>query len=75
MDFKVKVIPRSRKTEFAGEMDDGTLKVKVAAVPEDGKANKELCAFLALHHGVPQANVLVISGATSQRKIVRVLER
>ena len=50
------------------------MKVKVAAVPEDGKANKELCLFLARHHGVPQANVSVISGATSQRKIVRVLE-
>ena len=73
MDFKVKVIPRSRKTEFAGVMDDGTLKVKVAAIPEDGKANKELCSFLANRHGVPQANVSVISGATSQRKIVRVL--
>ena len=49
MDFKVKVIPRSRKTEFAGIMDDGTLKIKVAAIPGDGKANAELCAFLASH--------------------------
>ena len=74
MDFKIKVIPRSRKTEFAGVMDDGALKVKLAAVPEDGKANKELCAFLATHHGVPQSQVSVISGATSQRKIVRVVD-
>ncbi len=74
MDFKIKVIPRSRKTEFAGVIDDGTVKIKVAAVPEDGKANKELCSFLASHHRVPQANVSVISGATSQRKIVRVME-
>ena len=49
MDLKVKVIPRSRKTEFAGEMEDGSVKIKVAAVPEDGKANKELCSFLARH--------------------------
>ena len=56
-------------------MDDGTMKVKVAAVPEDGKANKELCTFLAKHYGVPQANVSVINGAMSQRKLVRVIER
>ena len=75
MDLKVKVISRSKKTEFAGQMDDGTMKVKVAAVPEDGKANKELCTFLAKHYGVPQANVSVINGAMSQRKLVRVIER
>ena len=75
MDLKIKVIPRSKKTEFAGEMDDGTVKVKVAAAPEDGKANKELCTFLAKHYGVPLANVSVLSGATSQRKVIRVVER
>lgn len=75
MDLKVKVIPRSSKTEFAGEMADGTMKIKVAAVPENGKANKELCTFLAKHYGVPQANVSVTGGATSQRKVIRIIER
>ena len=74
MDLKVKVIPRSRKTEFAGKMEDGTLKIKISAIPEDGKANKELCSFLARYYEVPQANVSILSGATSQRKLVRVLE-
>ena len=54
-------------------MADGTMKIKVAAVPEDGKANKELCGFLAKHYAVPQANVSVISGATSQRKVIRII--
>ena len=75
MDLKVKVIPRSKKTEFAGEMADGTMKVKVAAVPEDGKANKALCIFLASTYGVPQMNVSVIGGASSQRKIVRIIDK
>ena len=74
MDIKVKVVPRSRNTEFAGVMDDGTMKVKVAAVPEDGKANRELCVFLARHYKVPQDNVIVVSGAASQRKVIRILE-
>jgi uncharacterized protein (TIGR00251 family) len=72
MTIRVKVIPRSPRTEFAGEMADGTLKVKVAAPPEKGKANGELCAFLAQYYGVPRDAVEVISGHTAQLKLVRV---
>jgi uncharacterized protein (TIGR00251 family) len=70
--LKIKVIPRAARTEFAGEMADGTLKVNVAAPPEKGKANEELCAFLARHHGVERGRVEVISGASSTRKLVRI---
>lgn len=53
-------------------MADGTLKVRVKAVPEDGKANEELCGFLARHYGVARGAVEIVSGATSQRKRVRI---
>lgn len=43
----IKVIPRAKKTESAGYMDDGTLKIRLRAVPEDGAANMELCRFLS----------------------------
>ena len=46
MTLRVKVIPRSAKTEIVGEMADGTLKIKIAAPPEKGKANEELIRFL-----------------------------
>jgi uncharacterized protein (TIGR00251 family) len=72
MDFLVKVIPKSSKTEFVGYLPDGTWKVKVAAAPEKGKANKELRAFLAERLGVAQSQVEIVSGATSQRKHIRV---
>ena len=72
MTLRVKVIPRSPRTEFAGEMADGTLKIRLAAVPENGKANDMLCAFLAAHYGVARERVAVISGQTSQRKLVRI---
>lgn len=42
---KIKVIPRSKKTEFVGKMDDGSLKIKIKSVPEHGKANQELLDF------------------------------
>lgn len=72
MTLRVKVIPRSPKTEFAGEMTDGTLKVRVAAPPEKGKANDALCAFLARHYQVPRDAVSVVSGHTAALKMVRV---
>jgi uncharacterized protein (TIGR00251 family) len=72
MDFLVKVIPKSSKTEFVGYLPDGTWKVKVAAAPEKGKANKELCAFLAERLGVPQSRVEIVSGETGRLKRIRV---
>lgn len=66
--LRIKVIPRARKTELVGTMDDGVLKVRVAAVPEDGKANTELCRYLREIYGGEWG---VIAGQTGTRKVVR----
>jgi uncharacterized protein len=70
--LSLKIIPRARRTEFAGEMADGSRKVRVAAPPEDGKANRELCKFLASHYGVPLNDVEILTGATSTRKQIKI---
>ena len=62
MDISVKVIPKSSKNEIAGHMADGTLRVKVAAVPEKGKANAALRKFLAEHYGVPVGTPVLAVG-------------
>ena len=72
MTLRVKVVPRSPRTEMAGEMADGTLKIHVAAPPDKGQANEELCAFLARHYRVPKGSVEILSGHTATRKLVRV---
>lgn len=72
MDLRVKVIPKSSRNEVSGYMADGTLKVKIAAVPEKGKANAALCRFLAEHFGVPTRDVEILSGETSSHKRVRI---
>jgi uncharacterized protein YggU (UPF0235/DUF167 family) len=72
MTLTLKVVPRAKRTEFAGEMADGSLKVRVAAVPEDGRANLELRRFLASHYGVALEAVAIVAGAGSTRKVVRV---
>jgi uncharacterized protein (TIGR00251 family) len=69
MILRVKVIPRSAKTEIAGTMADGTVKIRIAAPPEKGKANDELTRFLAAHYGVKR--VEIISGHTASLKMVR----
>ena len=72
MDLRVKVVPKSSRNEILGPMADGTLKVRIAAPPDKGKANAELCAFLARHYGVPKSAVTILSGQTSPRKLVRI---
>ena len=72
MELRVKVIPKSSRNQIVGPMADGTLKVKIAAAPDKGKANAELCAFLAAHYGVPKSAVTILRGQTSALKLVRI---
>ncbi len=72
MDLRVKVIPKSSRTELAGILPDGTWKVKVAAAPEKGKANRELIEFLAQKLGVAKTRIHIVSGETSALKRIRV---
>jgi uncharacterized protein (TIGR00251 family) len=72
VELRVKVVPKSSRNQILGPMADGTLKVRIAAAPEKGKANAELCAFLARHYGVPKSAVTILSGETSPRKLVRI---
>jgi len=70
--LRIKVIPKSAKTEIVGRMDDGTMKVRVAAVAEKGKANAELIAFLAKQYQVSRGDVEIMTGETSALKQVRI---
>ena len=68
--LSVKVIPKSSRNEIVEVQADGTWRVKVAAVPEKGKANAELCDFLAHEFGIARSRVEVVAGHTSHRKQV-----
>jgi uncharacterized protein (TIGR00251 family) len=72
MDLRVKVIPKSSKTELAGYLPDGTWKVKLAAAPEKGKANRALCEFIAEKLGVAKSKVQIVAGEKSHLKRVHV---
>ena len=68
----VKVIPKSSRNEIVEQQADGTLRIKIAAAPEKGRANAELCDFLAQEFGVARSKVEVVAGHTSQRKQVMI---
>jgi uncharacterized protein len=70
--FDVKAVPRSPRSEVVGVTADGAMKVRVAAVPDKGKANEELRDVLASWFKVPKSNVELLQGETSQRKVLRV---
>lgn len=70
--FEVKAKPRSPRSEVVGLSTDGAIRVRVAAVPENGKANEELRDTLAAYFKVPKNNVDLLQGETSQRKLWRV---
>lgn len=69
--LRLRVAPKSPKTGWAGVMEDGTLKLRLRAVPEDGKANEELIRFLAAEFGVSRQQVELVTGAASRMKQVR----
>lgn len=65
--ISVRVTPRSGKTAIIGVEGDA-LRVRVAAAPVDGAANKALMRFMAEAVGVPRSAVTIIAGASSPRK-------
>jgi len=69
--LSVKVVPRASRDEIVGWLGD-RLKVKIAAPPQDGRANAALEAFLAQTLGLPKRNVRVAAGHGSSSKIVEI---
>lgn len=68
--LSVKVVPKSARNEIVEVQGDGTVRIKIAAAPEKGKANAELCEFLAREFGVARSRVEVVTGHASSRKQV-----
>ena len=71
IQFGVRVLPRASRSEIVGEYD-GALKVRLAAPPVDGKANKELVAILASFFRVVKGTVSIRSGESSNNKRVQI---
>ncbi len=69
----IRVTPRARKNSLAGILEDGTLRVRVAAPPVEGKANAALIEYLAEILGVRKSRIEVVAGTRGLDKIVSVV--
>jgi uncharacterized protein (TIGR00251 family) len=70
-EIKVRVLPKSSRTEIIGREGD-TYKVKLTAPPVEGKANKALIELLARRLRVGKGRVDIVSGSRSRLKTVRI---
>ena len=71
MRVPIRVRPGAKKPEVGGSYD-GALVVKVAAVPEGGRATQAALTALAEALGVPRRDVTLVTGMTSRTKIVEI---
>jgi len=71
--LRLTVVPGAARTGVVGLHGD-RLKVRVAAAPEKGAANRKLLEFLAARLGLPKNAVRLRGGAQSREKVVEVLD-
>jgi uncharacterized protein (TIGR00251 family) len=71
MKLSIKVVPGSSSDCIAGWLD-GTLKVRVRANAEKGKANRAVEKLIAKELGLSTRDVRIITGGSSARKVVEV---
>lgn len=72
MRLSLRVVPNARAAGVVGWMEEGSLKVKVTAPPEDGRANKAVCALLAEVLGCPLRALSIVAGQSARNKVVQV---
>ncbi len=65
--LNIKASPGASKTEITG-VHEGKLRVRIAAAPEDGKANAKLIEFFARALDCPKREIRILSGEKSRLK-------
>ncbi len=69
--LKVHVAPNAKKTEIVGIHGDA-LKIRLASLPIEGKANDALIKFIAEKLGIKKAQIKITSGQTSRQKTLEI---
>jgi len=69
--ISLRVYPNATKNEVIG-FADGVLRVKIAAPPVKGKANRELLAFLGQLLGIGKGALTIVKGHTNRNKIIAI---
>lgn len=64
----LRISPNAKKNEIIKDGD--IIKVKITALPIDGKANKALVAFFAKNFKIPKTSIEILKGETSKEKTI-----
>ena len=70
----VRVTPRASRNEIVELLDDGTIKVRIAAPPSDNEANAALLDFLSEILGVPKSRLEIVAGESGRDKLISVTD-
>ena len=70
----VRVTPRASRNEVVELLDDGTIKIRIAAPPSDNEANETLIEFLSEILGVPKSRLDIVAGVTGRDKLISVVD-
>jgi uncharacterized protein (TIGR00251 family) len=71
--LRLTVVPGAQRTQVVGLYGD-RLKLRLAAPPEKGAANRELIDFLARCLNLPKSSLKLTLGAQSRSKVVAVYD-
>ena len=69
----VRVTPRASRNEIVEVLEDGTIKVRLAAPPSDNEANDALIIFLSEILGVPKSQLDIVAGNAGRDKLISVV--
>jgi uncharacterized protein len=69
--LRLTVVPGAQRTQVVGLYGD-RLKIRLAAPPEKGAANRELISFLARALDLPKSSLHLTVGPQSRSKVVAV---
>jgi uncharacterized protein (TIGR00251 family) len=70
--FTVRVVTRAQRDEIVGLQEDGTIKIRLTAAPNDNQANDALVKFLAQRLSVEESAIEIVAGKEKRDKWVSV---
>jgi len=70
----VRITPRAIRNEIVELLDDGTIKVRLAAPPTDNETNDALLAFFADILGVPRSKLDIVAGSVGRDKLLSIVD-
>jgi uncharacterized protein (TIGR00251 family) len=70
--LQITVTPKSRANEIVVSRAEHSVRIRVTAAPEDGRANRAVLSLLSKRLGVQRSALSVAGGTTSRRKWIEV---